>query len=51
MKKYDFLVVGAGFAGITCAQQLAENGFTVLVVDKRNHIAEMPLMSRMNMAY
>jgi len=38
MKKYDFLVVGAGFAGITCAQQLAENGFTVLVVDKRNHI-------------
>jgi len=38
MKKYDFLVVGAGFAGITCAQQLSENGYTVLVVDKRNHI-------------
>lgn len=38
MNKYDFLIVGAGFAGITCAQQLAENGYSVLIIDKRSHI-------------
>jgi UDP-galactopyranose mutase len=38
MNKYDFLIVGAGFAGITCAQQLTENGHKVLIVDKRSHI-------------
>jgi len=32
------LVVGAGFAGATAARELAENGYTVLVIDKRNHI-------------
>lgn len=36
--KYDYLVVGAGFSGSVCAQQLAENGKTVLLIDKRNHI-------------
>jgi len=36
--KYDFLIVGAGFAGSVCAQQLAEAGKTVLVIDKRPHI-------------
>jgi len=35
----DVLVVGAGFAGATCARELADNGFTVLVIDKRKHIA------------
>lgn len=39
MEKYDFIVVGAGFAGAVCAQQLAEAGKTVLVIDKRPHIA------------
>jgi UDP-galactopyranose mutase len=36
--QYNFLVVGAGFAGAVCAQQLAEAGKTVLIVDKRPHI-------------
>lgn len=36
--KYDFLIVGAGFAGSVCAQQLAEAGKTVLIIDKRAHI-------------
>lgn len=36
--QYDFLIVGAGFSGSVCAQQLAENGKKVLVIDKRNHI-------------
>lgn len=35
---YDYLIVGAGFAGAVCAQQLAEAGKTVLLIDKRDHI-------------
>ena len=34
----DVLVVGAGFAGLTCARQLAERGLSVLVIDRRPHI-------------
>ena len=33
------LVVGAGFAGATYARELAENGFHVDVIDRRQHIA------------
>ena len=33
------LVVGAGLAGATVARELAENGFSVDVIDKRPHIA------------
>ena len=36
--KYDYLIVGAGFAGSVCARQLAEAGKTVLLIDKRPHI-------------
>jgi UDP-galactopyranose mutase len=36
--RYDFLVVGAGFAGSVCAQQLAERGRSVLLIDRRSHI-------------
>lgn len=39
MKKYDFLIVGAGFAGSVCARELADAGARVLVIDKRPHIA------------
>jgi UDP-galactopyranose mutase len=35
----DDLIVGAGFAGATCARQLAEAGRRVRVIDKRTHIA------------
>lgn len=34
----DDLIVGAGFAGATCARVLAEGGRHVLVIDKRPHI-------------
>lgn len=37
--KYDYLIVGAGLFGATFAQQATEHGKTVLMVDKRDHIA------------
>ena len=37
--KYDYLVVGAGLYGAVFAQQAKAAGKSVLVIDKRNHIA------------
>lgn len=37
--KYDFLVVGSGLYGATFAQQAHAVGKSVLVIDKRSHIA------------
>jgi len=39
MKKYDYLVVGAGLFGATFANLAHKNGKKVLVIDRRNHIA------------
>ncbi|MBP5594857.1 MAG: UDP-galactopyranose mutase [Pseudobutyrivibrio sp.] len=39
MKKYDYLVVGAGLFGATFAYEAMKRGKSVLVIDKRNHIA------------
>lgn len=36
---YDYLVVGAGLAGATVARKLAEAGKSVLVIEKRSHVA------------
>ena len=39
-KKYDYLVVGCGFAGSVLAERLAsQHGARVLMIDKRGHIA------------
>jgi UDP-galactopyranose mutase len=38
MRSYDFLVVGSGLFGAVFAQQALENGRSVLVVEKRDHI-------------
>jgi UDP-galactopyranose mutase len=36
---FDYLIVGAGFAGSVIAERLAnEAGKTVLIIDTRNHI-------------
>ena len=39
MKKYDYLVVGAGLYGAVFAEQAKAHGKSVLVIDKRDHIA------------
>lgn len=35
---FDYLIVGAGFAGSVCAERLARQGFKVLLIDRRNHV-------------
>jgi UDP-galactopyranose mutase len=35
---FDYLIVGAGFAGSVCAERLAAAGAQVLLVDRRPHI-------------
>ena len=39
MKKYDYLIVGAGLFGAVFAQEAKKAGKNCLVIDKRNHIA------------
>ena len=36
---YDYLIVGAGLYGAVFAQKAIESGKSVLVIDKRKHIA------------
>ena len=36
---YDYLIVGSGLYGATVARQLTDAGKSVLVIDKRHHIA------------
>lgn len=36
--KYDYLIVGIGFAGTTLGRKLAEAGKKVLLIDRRGHI-------------
>ncbi|MBS1815012.1 MAG: UDP-galactopyranose mutase [Acidobacteria bacterium] len=35
---FDYMIIGAGFAGSVLAERLASHGSKVLVVDRRNHI-------------
>lgn len=38
MKKYDYVIVGAGLFGSIFAREMTDRGFKCLVIDKRNHI-------------
>lgn len=35
---YDYLIVGSGLFGVTCARKLADEGYSVCVIEKRSHI-------------
>ncbi len=37
--KQNILIVGAGFAGSVCAERLAKAGHSILLIDRRSHIA------------
>jgi UDP-galactopyranose mutase len=39
MLEYKYIIVGAGISGATIAERCANHGDSVLVIDKRNHIA------------
>ena len=41
MKKYDYLIVGAGLFGATLANRLADYGKSVLVVEKKPYVGGM----------
>ncbi len=38
MKKYDYIIVGSGLYGATCAYELTKKGYKCLVLEKRAHI-------------
>jgi len=38
MKKYDYLIVGAGLFGSTFAYEMSKKGKKCLVIDRRNHV-------------
>ena len=38
MKKYDFIIVGAGIFGATCARLLTDKGYNCLILEKNNHV-------------
>jgi UDP-galactopyranose mutase len=37
---FDYLIVGAGFAGSVCARRLEEEGNKILIIDRREHLSE-----------
>ncbi|WP_334180081.1 NAD(P)/FAD-dependent oxidoreductase [Pseudoxanthomonas sp.] len=39
-QRYDAIVVGAGFAGLACARELATHGLRVCVIDRKQDLGE-----------
>ena len=37
-KKYDFIVLGAGLAGLSFAKRISENGHSVLLLEKEDMV-------------
>ncbi|MBI3560258.1 MAG: NAD(P)/FAD-dependent oxidoreductase [Gammaproteobacteria bacterium] len=42
MAKYDVVIVGAGFAGLSCAQAAAAQGVSTLVMERKSHPGATP---------
>lgn len=47
-KKYDFVIVGAGFAGATCARLLTDKGYKCLVIEERPFVGGNCLTDKQN---
>jgi len=47
-KKYDIVIVGGGFAGITAARELSQAGKTILVLEAKDHIGGRAWSSELN---
>lgn len=45
--KYDFLIVGAGFAGATCARLLTDAGYKCLIIEERPFVGGNCVTSNM----
>ena len=43
-EQYQVVVVGAGFAGVACAKELAKHGVRVVVIDRNNYHQFQPLL-------
>src|SRR4030042_2604877 len=39
---YDIIIVGAGFAGLSCAQELKDTNLSVLILEKNNQVGLKP---------
>ncbi|MCX8172878.1 MAG: NAD(P)/FAD-dependent oxidoreductase [Archaeoglobaceae archaeon] len=47
MVAVDYVVIGAGYAGLHCAKRLIEKGFEILVFDMRSAGGELEIFSRL----
>lgn len=41
LEHYDYIIVGCGLYGVTCARQLTNKGYSCLVIDKNNYLGGM----------
>lgn len=48
MRKYDFIIVGAGFAGASCARLLTDKGYKCLVIEERPFVGGNCLTDKQN---
>lgn len=48
MPSVDYVVIGAGFAGLHCARKLIDKGFNILVFDMREAGGELAVFSKLS---
>lgn len=48
MAKYNFLIVGAGFFGATCARLLTDAGYKCLVIEKNTYVGGLAATEKIN---
>ena len=46
MPNYDFLIVGAGFFGATCARLLTDKGYKCLIIEKNSYVGGLAATRR-----